>query len=476
MKKPGNVVKKLLFVFACIVLFIGIFALSAVNKFFDILGDEYKTAMATFVLQGSAAAEELSEDAVDKEIKEIRYIKTDGSVDTRSVLICWPAKKEGDIPLIYIPHYAVEENTADYVAYIKHGWAVASPYPFDNTYNMTLCTDDLLFNNAALYELRHTEGIDKQRIAMVGGSAGGYMTLMLNGLQMGTVAAIANAPIANAYFNCHEYFPACDEVNRSSGPLDLRMPIQCLVSESFQPNNALIGDDMARWEAISPISMARAYSNPLVMVHNTSDILVPVDQITHRYTYAENDGTLPQGFDCHLGTDYPGILSKTFEELANPEELTINYSKFEDWVVRGALPYADTLITININDDGAPTAKGSHSNPKLTGSWDIFPYLEEMMEQTLAQTEKAVPEKLILLLDRYQGKSLALPATEGVDDTLYGSLAIYQKEIIDEMRTWMSNHSVEEMERVVLAAIDELVPDAEKAAYLRAWEEIKGSH
>jgi len=64
----------------------------------------------------------------------------------------------------------------------------------------------LFFNNAALYTLRHQEGIDCQRITIVGGSAGGYMSMMLNALQMGTVASIANSPILNPYFNFHEYF------------------------------------------------------------------------------------------------------------------------------------------------------------------------------------------------------------------------------------------------------------------------------
>ncbi len=58
----------------------------------------------------------------------------------------------------------------------------AAPYNFKGEYNGVLETDDLVFNNAALYTLRNLDGIDKQRIAIVGGSAGGYTTLMLNGL------------------------------------------------------------------------------------------------------------------------------------------------------------------------------------------------------------------------------------------------------------------------------------------------------
>jgi len=139
---------------------------------------------------------------------------------------------------------------------------VASPV-FESSYNENLVADDLVFNNAA----------------------------------------IANCPIANVYFNCHKYFPACDEVNRNSGLFSVTMPIQLMISKSFQPANEIIGEDITGWEAVSPISLASSYSNPVVMFHNTSDILVPVDQITHKYTYEHNDGTLPEGFDCHLGSD-----------------------------------------------------------------------------------------------------------------------------------------------------------------------------
>lgn len=464
-----KILKKGLFVILCIVLFIVVFAASVVTKIVNTIGGDMFSA---FALQGESAVELLAEDEVTKELIDVRYIKSDGTIDSsRQIMLYRPTGVDGDLPLIYIPHYAAEENTADFVSYIRHGWAVAAPYEFKNDYNFVLETDDLVFNNAALYALRHMDGIDNQRIAIVGGSAGGYMCMMLNGLQMGNTAAIANAPIVNAYFNFHEYFPLCDEVNRNGGAFTFLMPIQGLVSKSFQPINAVIGDDFERWEAVSAISMARAYSNPVVIVHNTSDILVPLDQLTHQHVYQESDGTLPKSYSALLPSGYPGILSSTFEELADPDELTVNYLAFENYHVEGDLPYADTLITINVNDDGAPTAKGSHSNPTMTGSLNIFPYLEDMFGRTLAGTEKLIPKKLLLLLERYQGKSIALPAHEGVDDAVYGSLAVYQQEVIDELAVWIHNNDYDTMDAAVKSAIDTL-PLEEQEAYMVAWNEI----
>ncbi|GKX66534.1 alpha/beta hydrolase family protein [Inconstantimicrobium mannanitabidum] len=467
-----KIIKKIGWIMLCLAIFIGVFGISAYSKAKNIFGGEF---FAAFALQGASTKETLSKNEYNKRIIDVKYIKADSTIDTRQVIIYKPSGATGDLPLIYIPHYSAEENTADFVSYIRHGWAVAAPYQFKNDFNGVLETDDLVFNNATLYTLRHMDSIDKKRISIIGGSAGGYTALMLNGLQMGTVASIASAPIANVYFNFHEYFPMADEVNRNSGLFDFKMPIQGMISKAFQPiNDKIKKDDVRTWEAISPVSMANAISNPLVMVHNTSDILVPVDQITHKYTYAKNDGTLPKEFVPKLPSTYPGILSSTFEEMANPDELTIKHSKFNNNHIEGVMPYANTLITININDDGPATAKGSHSAPNLTGSYDIFPYLEDMMKRTLDNTEKLVPQKLLLLLERYQGESLALPAHEGVDDTVYGSLAIYQREIVDELKMWMDSHTKEEMDSAMKSAVSKISDSNKQQKYNKTWQVIFG--
>ena len=87
------------------------------------------------------------------------------------------------------------------------------------------------------------------------------------------------------------------------------------------------------------------------------------------------------------------------------------------------------------------------------------------MNKTLAKAEKAVPAKLMLLLDRYAGNSLALPAHTGVDDTVYGSLAMYQQEIIDELSVWVSNHS--------LAELNEIITSMNDPKYTEIWDNIK---
>ena len=462
-----KILKKVLWIVLCVNLFLVVFAASVFVRYSKLTGID----AGTFTLQGKAADAVRYEGEIQKKTLDIPYITNEGNVETRQIVLYRPGDAEGALPLIYIPHYAAEENTADFQSYLSHGWAVASPV-FQEQYNGQLTGNDLVFNNAALYELRNLDGIDRQRIAVVGGSAGGYMALMLSELQMGTCATIANSPITNVYYNLYVYFPACDAVNRNSGFFEIPIPIQLLVSKSFRVNldNFPDKNDAARWAALSPVGQARCFSSPTVINHYTGDILVPVDQITKRYTYTERDPAFPEDFPICMGADYPGVLSCSLEEEADPDQVTVSRFALENRHVDMEMPYGGKLLTINVFDDGPMDPKGSHTAPGTSGSMDIFPYLEEMFSGTLAETERLAPEKLLLLLNRYLGSSPQLPAHTGVDDTVYGSLAVYRQEIVQELRQYAGNHSLTELDEAFTSAIQ---GEDNAADLTAAWEEIK---
>lgn len=315
-------------------------------------------------------------------------------------------------------------------------------------------------------------GIDKERIAIVGGSAGGYMSLMLNMLQMGTCASIANSPIANVYYNLYVYFHACDELNKASSFNSITMPIQMLISKSFRPNLDNFPDvcDADRWAALSPVGLAKCISNPIVVNHYTGDILVPVDQITKKYTYSERNKAFPIDFPIEMGSDYPGILSHSLEEEADPDEICVQYYKLENQNVDMEMTASDKLLTINIFDDGPMNPKGTHTAPKTTGNLDTMKFLEEMFEKTLKGTEKAESAKLILMLERYAGESVQLPPHEDIDDTLYGSLAVYRKEVIEEFKSFVENNSFEVLDDQMEKAI---INSKDPVKMSQIWNEVK---
>lgn len=467
MKKAIKVIAIILLVIAVLIGLMA-FALSRLIK--SALGDQWEDDAKLFTMQTGQDLPPLEN--VSQRRVDIKFINKDGAVETRPIRIYLPEEAVCPCPLVYVPHYEMAEDSAELRRYLAQGWAVASPTAFDNAYNGELTDDDLVFNNAALYTLRHMEELDRQRIALVGGSAGGYTTLMLSALQMGNCVSIATAPISNVYFNFHQYFPQAEAFsgNGDSGEAPFFLK---LVTGMFLPigENFSHKGDVERWEALSPVGLADCFNSPLVVVHVTSDILVPVDQTTREFTYEKEGDSMPQGFSTRLPLDNPGVLGHSLaEEL--PLELThVEHIPITDPDADSVLPYdGEKLFNLNIYDDGPTQATGSHRAAAGTGIIDDVPYLKEMFSRSLAGTEALMPGKLRLLLERYQGGSVQLSAHEGIDDTVYGSLAVYRQEVTEELGQWAENHSLEELD----AAVQEAVKGAdESAGLLEAWAEIR---
>ena len=458
-----KVLKIILIIFLVITLLVAGIVLFLFHTLKSELGDHWKDYAKVFAMQTEANKDLPPLENISQHEIDVQYIRKDGTIESRPVRLYIPEESEQPMPLIYVPHYEMAENAAELRRYLEQGWAVASPTDVLPSHNGLLTDDDLVFNNAALYALRHMEEFDNQRIAIVGGSAGGYTTLMLSALQMGNCTSIATAPIANVYFNFYQYFQMAQ---RDDAPFFLK-----LVRDSFTPilDNFPDINDTERWEAFSAVGLADCFNSPLVITHVTSDILVPVDQITREFTYANEGESMPKDFSTRLSEDNPGVLGHSLaDEL--PAELThVEHIIIEDLDADSDLPYnEEKLFNINIYDDGPTESYGSHRATSGTGVVDDVPYLKAMFERGLAQNEILTEEKLLLLLERYMGESTQLPAHEGVDDSVYGSLAIYRQEIVEELACWAANNSIEELDVAVKSAIAE--QDTDK--YIEVWDEI----
>ena len=138
-----KIIKKIMWTLLCLILFVVVFGISTVVKLSSITGID----MNSFTLQGKEVKDEKYEGEIIREKFSIPYITNKGDVEERQIIVLKPSGMLGDLPLVYIPHYEVDENTEDFNQYMKHGWAVASPV-FKGDYNGNLADDDLVFNNA----------------------------------------------------------------------------------------------------------------------------------------------------------------------------------------------------------------------------------------------------------------------------------------------------------------------------------------
>ena len=120
-----------------------------------------------FAMQAQLKKDNPPLEGVKQEIVEVAYLKKDGSKDVRPLRLNIPPKAKAPMPLIFVPHYEMKEDSLEIRDYLLKGWAVASCAEFKNEYNAELIYDDLVFNNAALYTLRRRGDIDNDRIAVV---------------------------------------------------------------------------------------------------------------------------------------------------------------------------------------------------------------------------------------------------------------------------------------------------------------------
>lgn len=424
---------------------------------------------------------------VEKRRIEVSYITKEKKVEMRFVQVFIPIGIEQPMPLIYVPHYEMGEDAYELREYLKKGWAIASPADFNDKHNALLTDDDLVFNNAALYMLRHMTEIDKTRIALVGGSAGGYMTLMLHALQLGICGSVANGPITNVYFNFYQYFQKANLLNlialkklseekgqgeesakEKKTPIELMQSLKSLpipflagLAGMFSPilNNFPDVGDYSRWEAFSPTALTKMFSSPLMINHNTSDVLVPIDQITKKYTYEKPGESLPEDFDSRLPKTNPGNLKYSLEEKLAEDELGMERIFVTDPNADGILPFdEDKRFQINIWDNGPVEGYGSHSSQIGTAKWDDIPYLQSLFARAAVKTNVLSSEKLSMLLERFSGKSIQLPAHEGIDDSVYGSLNIYRLEVCEELTEWTRVNGIKALEEV----FDKLISTQEK--------------
>ncbi|MCI6813415.1 MAG: hypothetical protein SOX11_10360 [Lachnospiraceae bacterium] len=458
-----KVLKIVLIIFLVIALLIAGIIFLLFHTLKSELGDHWEDYAKIFAMQTEANKDLPPLENIEQREIDVRYIRKDGTIESRPVRLYIPEEVEQPMPLIYVPHYEMAENAAELRRYLEQGWAVASPINVLPSHNGLLTDDDLVFNNAALYTLRHMDEFDNQRIAIVGGSAGGYTTLMLSALQMGNCVSIATAPIANVYFNFYQYFQMAQ---RDDAPFFLK-----LVRDSFAPilDNFPDVKDTERWEAFSAVGLADCFNSPLVITHVTSDILVPIDQITREFTYDHEGNSMPEDFSTRLSEDNPGVLGRSLSDEL-PAELThVEHIIIEDLDADSDLPYNEKkLFNLNIYDDGPTESYGSHRATSGTGVVNDVPYLKAMFDRGLVQNEILTNGKLILLLERYMGESVQLPVHEGVDDSIYGSLAIYRQEIVEELACWAKNHSIDELDTAMKSAIAER--DGDK--YIEVWDKI----
>lgn len=276
MKSP--VFKRILFSLLIILLLFVLWIIfprtwSALNPDKPPMGYYFTMPVYLAVLTGLEAIVDLNP-GVPSDIEEIKNIEYKAIGDKSLQLdIYRPKDIKGPVPLLVFIHGGAWKSgkRSDYLVYLiafaKRGYITAtvsyrlledSPYP--------ACAEDI--KDAVKWFISNCEkyGYDPDRIALIGGSAGGHLA-MLGGYGWGETGEAADSSI-------HKIKVVVDIY----GPADL--------TTEYARNHPLVTSFLARsyeeapglYEEASPVQYLDKDDPPTLILHGTSDRLVPVSQ------------------------------------------------------------------------------------------------------------------------------------------------------------------------------------------------------
>ena len=205
------------------------------------------------------------------------------------------------VPLYYSAGYELDDGSS--VAYVRRGFAVVSPRDLKANPLVQTPNPDV----ALLHIARSLPCVDDARVVIGGGSAGGYMTLMLAAETFPLAGAAADVPPVNwgynaAYFLQRKKWP--------TEPKPAELPVFTAVASIADQATAVYGDntDDAIWYRNCPLAQLDTITCPVLVYWSTADMLVPIDQVGKSWVRPFDAQAFPPGF-----TQDPEKLSTTPE-------------------------------------------------------------------------------------------------------------------------------------------------------------------
>jgi len=328
-----------------------------------------------------------------------------------------PARR--GVPLVLSIHYEMDQNSA--AAFLREGWAVVTPIALSEDHGGNLVGDGMDHTLAMAELVRRFEWVDRQRIAWTGGSAGGYQCLLTLESLWPVACAVANMPVTDLYYTI-QYLTHANRYNE--GITEVRaqpVPIVQAVSVITTKTREALGEDVdAYWNHSVPLA-ASLVRCPTVIHFSTADLLCTVNQLSYDYVRPPKRGDFPPGWNM----DYrrfcnPHSLGKPLIEWFNRDEVEqIAVAIPTDAPLVDFIPAPegmppkpavkplvlprpfsrDKLITIIVQDEGAPTPMCAHT--KYVVQMEITPVLHHHFARGYVPSEYLTPGVLLRLLGRF---------------------------------------------------------------------------
>jgi len=350
---------------------------------------------------------------------KVPYVDMSGRPRTGKARLFVPRGAKEPMPLVVAMHYELGLGSA--AEYLAQGWAAMTPReglnPFGESMNVSL---------AVLQASRLMPFVDQQRIAITGGSAGGYMTLMVASEAFPITAAAAIAPLLNIAYNV-EYFarnavPAACGAKDEKGNDASRVPVLCSVLEAVKGFGTFLGPVDGTWQnwlRDSPVGVIGLITCPALVPFSTADVLVPINQVSDRFVVRAPAGTFPKGYafdrSALLG---PAAARKTLMQALGrrarvfrvklPDKLTPSWeaskpdAKPVDYQIPCLFSRTDP-VSVVILDEGAPDPRIGHF--KYHFRYSAVPFFKHWFSKKAPLAlEQLTLRKLEMLMQRFRGE------------------------------------------------------------------------
>jgi hypothetical protein len=386
-------------------------SLRRINQPFRVVGE-------TMTAVGFGAGRSSSRVRVRQYDLQVPYLTVRGRARTGMARLFVPRDTKGPMALIAVMHYELGLDGA--AEYLAQGWAVMTPRETLNPF-----ADGVNFNLALVQACRQIPFVDVQRIALVGGSAGGYVTLMVASETFPIAAAAPLAPLVSIPYNV-EYFarniaPARCGAKDQEGNDASYAPTFCAVAEALIGFSAFLGplaDCWQAWLRNSPVGRMNLVTCPVLATFSTADILVPVNQVSERFAVRPASGTFPQGFEFgRRALVAVPVAQRTFMQVVGrrsqvfrlrvPDNVTRLWETAEAgpppaWHDMPCVFSKSQPVSVVIFDEGAPDPRLGHF--KYCLRYSMVPFLRHWLRRkTPLAPEQLTARKLGLLMRRFCG-------------------------------------------------------------------------
>ena len=206
-------------------------------------------------------------------------------------------------PLIYNAGYELDENGAAKLA--EKGYVVCTPHAHPAHPLVRGPYLDL----ALLHAARSLNWVDPLRVGIQGGSAGGWMTLLLTAESFPLLWSTPDVPPIHWGYNAGYLRSNLVTAGPPPGSTEPVVPYLYAVAQIADPSMKGLGTDVDSSSAlaVSPLAHLDTITAPVQTYFSSADVLVPLNQVSEELVKARGAAQIPNAYNAAMQSSYAAV-------------------------------------------------------------------------------------------------------------------------------------------------------------------------